>query len=142
MQLVFNEDQELIAKTALDFVEEHSPVSRFRALRDAGDELGYSPALFKEMAELGWTGIPFDEKQGSASMGLAELVLIVEALGRKLAPEPFLGGITMGGSALALGGSRVSSVSKRSRLGIVAASCSSCSRSPARISGASWSRSR
>ena len=104
MELVLNEDQELIAKTALDFVEEHSPVSRFRALRDAGDELGYSPALFKEMAELGWTGIPFDEKQGGASMGLAELVLIVEALGRKLAPEPFLGGITMGGSALALGG--------------------------------------
>ena len=54
MQLVLNEDQELIAKTALDFVEEHSPVSRFRALRDADDELGYSRALFKEMAELGW----------------------------------------------------------------------------------------
>jgi len=104
MQLVLNEDQELIAKTALDFVEEHSPVSRFRALRDANDELGYSPALFKEMAELGWAGIPFDEKQGGAGMGLAELVLISEALGRKLAPEPFLGGVTMGGSALALGG--------------------------------------
>jgi alkylation response protein AidB-like acyl-CoA dehydrogenase len=104
MQLVMNEDQELIAKTALDFVEEHSPVSRFRALRDSGEELGYSQALFKEMAELGWAGIPFDEKHGGAGMGLAELVLIVEALGRKLAPEPFLGGVTMGGSALALAG--------------------------------------
>ena len=104
MQLVLNEDQELIAKTALDFIEEHSPVSRFRALRDADDELGYSRALFKEMAELGWAGIPFEEKQGGAGMGLAELVLIAEALGRKLAPEPFLGGVAMGGSALALGG--------------------------------------
>jgi len=104
MQLVLDEDQELIAKTALDFVEEHSPVSRFRALRDSGDELGYSRTLFKEMAELGWTGIPFDEKQGGAGMGFAELVLIVEALGRKLAPEPFLGNVTMSGSALALAG--------------------------------------
>jgi acyl-CoA dehydrogenase len=104
MPLVLNEDQELIAKTALDFVEEHSPVSRFRALRDSGETLGYSRALFKEMAELGWTGIPFDEKQGGAGMGFAELVLIVEALGRKLAPEPFLGGVTMGGCALALSG--------------------------------------
>ena len=104
MQLVLNEDQELIAKTALDFVEEHSPVSRFRALRDSGEELGYSRELFKKMAELGWTGIPFDEKQGGAGMGFAELVLIVEALGRKLAPEPFVGGVTMGGCALALGG--------------------------------------
>ena len=32
MELVLNEDQELIAKTALDFVAEHSPVSRFRVL--------------------------------------------------------------------------------------------------------------
>ncbi|MFP6655402.1 MAG: acyl-CoA dehydrogenase family protein [Myxococcota bacterium] len=104
MQLVLNEDQELIAKTALDFVEEHSPVSRFRALRDSGEELGYSRAFFKEMAELGWAGIPFDEKQGGAGMGFAELVLIVEALGRKLAPEPFVGGVTMGGCALALSG--------------------------------------
>lgn len=103
MELVLNEDQEMIAQTALDFVEEHSPVSRFRELRDTKAELGYSPALFKEMAGLGWAGIPFDEKQGGAGMGFAEMVLIVEALGRKLAPEPFLGGVTMGGSALALG---------------------------------------
>jgi alkylation response protein AidB-like acyl-CoA dehydrogenase len=104
MDLVLNEDQELIAKTALDFVEEHSPISRFRALRDAKEELGYSPALYKEMAELGWTGIPFDEKQGGAGMGLAEMVLVSEALGRNLAPEPFIGCIAMAGSALARGG--------------------------------------
>lgn len=104
MELVLNEDQELIAKTALDFVEEHSPVSRFRELRDSGEERGYSAKFFQEMAELGWAGIPFEEEVGGAGMGLAELCLIVEALGRKLAPEPFLGSVTMGGSTLALGG--------------------------------------
>lgn len=103
MELVLNEDQELIAQTARDFVEEHSPVARFRALRDSAEPLRYSAALFKEMAELGWAGILFDEKQGGAGMGFAEFVLIVEALGRKLAPEPFVGAVTMGGSALALG---------------------------------------
>jgi alkylation response protein AidB-like acyl-CoA dehydrogenase len=40
--------------------------------------------------------------RGSA---LAELVLVVEALGRKLAPEPIAGALAMGGFALALGGS-------------------------------------
>lgn len=104
MELVLNEDQELIAKTAIDFANEHSPVSRFRALRDAGEELGYSKALFREMAELGWAGIPFDEVHGGAGMGLAEFALIVEALGRNLAPEPFLGNVAMAGSALALSG--------------------------------------
>lgn len=105
MQLVLTEDQELIASTARDFVAEHSPVSRFRALRDADDELGYSPALWRQMAELGWLGIPFEEKDGGAGLGLAELALVVEALGRHLAPEPFVGGLALGGFALALGGS-------------------------------------
>ena len=40
MDLVLNEDQEMIAQVAIDFVEENSPVSRFRELRDANDELG------------------------------------------------------------------------------------------------------
>lgn len=105
MQLVLTEDQELIATTARDFVAASSPVARFRALRDAGDPLGYSPALLRQMAELGWLGIPFDEKDGGAGLGLAELVLVVEALGRKLAPEPIAGALAMGGFALALGGS-------------------------------------
>ena len=104
MELVLNEDQELIAKTALDFTREYSPVSRFRALRDSGDPLGYSRTLFSEMAKLGWTGIPFDETLGGAGMGLAEMVLVFEALGRNLVPEPFLGNVVLAGSALALGG--------------------------------------
>ncbi len=103
MQLVLSEDQELIATTARDFLAASSPVSRFRALRDAGDPLGFSPALLREMAGLGWLGIPFDEKEGGAGLGLAELVLIAEALGRKLAPEPIVGGLAMGGVALARG---------------------------------------
>ncbi|MFO0689772.1 MAG: acyl-CoA dehydrogenase family protein [Myxococcota bacterium] len=105
MQLVLTEEQELIASTARDFVAQSSPVSRFRALRDAGDPLGYSPRLYQEMGALGWLGIAFDEKQGGAGLGLAELTLVVEALGRGLAPEPIVGGLALGGFALALGGS-------------------------------------
>jgi acyl-CoA dehydrogenase len=101
MQLVLTEDQELIAKTAADFVGEQSPVSRMRALRDAGDPLGYSRALWKEMAELGWLGIPFPESVGGAAMGLADLAVVVEALGRTLAPEPFLSCVALSGSAIA-----------------------------------------
>ncbi len=105
MQLVLTEDQELIAATARDFVAANSPVARFRALRDAGDPLGYSRELLREMGGLGWLGIPFDEKDGGAGLGLAELVLVAEALGRRLAPEPIVGALAMGGFALAEGGS-------------------------------------
>ena len=105
MDLVLTEDQELIAKTAADFVREKSPVSRMRALRDANDATGFSRALWKEMAELGWVGIAFPENLGGAGLGFAELAVVLEALGKTLAPEPFLSSVLLGGQALALAGS-------------------------------------
>ena len=105
MDLVLTEDQELIAKTAADFVKEKSPVARVRALRDASDATGFSRALWKEMAELGWVGLPFPENLGGAGLGFAELAVVLEELGKTLAPEPFLGTVLLGGQALLLGGS-------------------------------------
>jgi len=105
MQLVLTEDQELLAKTAADFVAENSPTQRVRELRDAKDADGFSRKLWKQMAELGWVGIPFPESAGGAEMGLAELAVVLEELGRTLAPEPFLGTVLLGGQALLLGGS-------------------------------------
>lgn len=105
MQLALTEDQELLAKTAADFVAERSPVSRVRALRDADDPLGFSPALWREMADLGWVGIPFPEEYGGAGMGVAEAAVVLETLGRALAPEPFLSTVLLAGQALLRGGS-------------------------------------
>lgn len=105
MQLVLDEDQELLAKTAADWVGEFSPVSRMRELRDTKDITGFSKKLWKEMAELGWVGIPFDEAHGGADMGLAELIVVLEAMGRTLAPEPFLSSVLLGGGVLQLAGS-------------------------------------
>jgi acyl-CoA dehydrogenase len=105
MDLALTEDQELIAKTAADFVKEKSPVARLRALRDANDATGFSRALWKEMAELGWVGLAFPETCGGAGLGFAELALVLEELGRTLAPEPFLSTVLLGGQALLLGGS-------------------------------------
>jgi len=105
VQLVLSEDQELLAKTALDFAREHSPVSRVRALRDGSDPTGFSRALWKQMAELGWVGILIPESHGGAGMGLADLAVVLEALGRTLAPEPFLSTVLLGAQAIALGGS-------------------------------------
>jgi alkylation response protein AidB-like acyl-CoA dehydrogenase len=105
VQLVATEDQELLAKTAGDFVREHSPVSRVRALRDARDPVGFSRDLWRRMAELGWVGIPFPEALGGAGLGLADLAVVLEQLGRRLAPEPFLSTVLLGGQAILLGGS-------------------------------------
>ena len=105
MQLALTEDQTLLARTANGFIAEHAPITRLRKLRDARDERGYSLDTFAKMAELGWTAIPFSEADGGLAMGLAELVLVTEAMGRTLTPEPLIPSVVLAGRALALGGS-------------------------------------
>jgi alkylation response protein AidB-like acyl-CoA dehydrogenase len=105
MALTLSEDQLLLKETARSFLAERSPVSRMRALRDAQDATGFSRALWKEMAEMGWTGIPFPEQYGGAGMGYGELAVVLEQCGRVLAPEPFLSTVLLGGTAIRLGGS-------------------------------------
>ena len=105
MQLVLTEDQELLAKTAADFARAYAPVSRVRALRDAQEPVGFSRTLWKQMADLGWVGILIPEAYGGAGMGLADLAVVLEALGRTLAPEPFLSTVLLGGQVLTSAGS-------------------------------------
>ncbi|MDD9932947.1 MAG: acyl-CoA dehydrogenase family protein [Myxococcales bacterium] len=105
MALVLDEEQTMLAQTAGAFMRESSPISRFRALRDSSEERGYSLDVYKQMAELGWTAIPFSEADGGMGMGLAGLVIVTEAMGRGLAPEPLIPSIAMAGQALSLAGS-------------------------------------
>lgn len=104
MSLALNSEQSQIARAARDFVRQESPVARFRALRDRDDTLGYSRALYGQMAELGWAGILFDEAHGGAGLGFAEMIIVMEELGRSLAPEPFIGCVGLAGVALARSG--------------------------------------
>jgi acyl-CoA dehydrogenase len=105
MQLVLTEDQALLSRTANDFITGSPPIARLRKLRDTRDDRGYDPERLAKMAELGWTAIPFSEADGGLGMGLTELVLVTEAMGRGLAPEPVIPSIALAGRAVALAGS-------------------------------------
>ena len=70
-----------------------------RSLRDAGDDLGFDPTIWKEMADLGWPGILIPEAYGGLGLGYAEMVVVLEELGCALAPEPFLGTVLLGANA-------------------------------------------
>ncbi len=103
--LILSEDQELIRETARELVRAKSPVKEMRRLRDSRDADGFSRALWKEAVELGWAGIPFGEEFGGAGLGYAELGIVLEELGRTLAPTPMLSTVVLAGSAVQLAGS-------------------------------------
>ncbi|MBO9623042.1 MAG: acyl-CoA dehydrogenase family protein [Sphingomonas sp.] len=90
MPLYLNDDQTLLRDTAKDFVAEHAPVSHLRALRDADDPAGFSRTLWKQFAEMGFTGILIPEAQGGLGLGHVEAGVVLEEIGRNLSPSPFL----------------------------------------------------
>ncbi|UYY58863.1 acyl-CoA dehydrogenase family protein [Sphingomonas sp. S2-65] len=90
MPLYLNDDQTLLRDTARDFVAEHAPVSHLRGLRDANDTTGFSRDLWREFADLGFTGILIPEAQGGLGLGHVEAGIVLEEIGRNLSPSPFL----------------------------------------------------
>lgn len=90
MALILSEEQEMLRDAARRFLSEHSPVSAARALRDSGDELGYSRQLWNDMAEMGWAGIMVPEVHGGLEFGLGGAAVVLEEMGRTLCASPFL----------------------------------------------------
>jgi alkylation response protein AidB-like acyl-CoA dehydrogenase len=102
---VLTEEQSMLRDAARTWTQEKSPVSAFRKMRDSGAPLGYDPAAFAEMAEMGWTGVIIPEEYGGSDFGYLSLGLVLEETGRTLTASPLLSTALAAASALILGGS-------------------------------------
>ncbi|KAA5834456.1 acyl-CoA dehydrogenase [Saccharopolyspora hirsuta] len=88
MQLVLDQEQRELRSAVRKFLAEHAPPRRVRELAD-GD--GHDPELWRRLsAELGLTGLVVPEEFGGSGAGHAERAVVLEELGRALAPVPFL----------------------------------------------------
>lgn len=101
---VLTEEQSMLRDAARTWTRERSPVSAFRKMRDSGGPLGYDPAAFAEMAEMGWTGVIIPEAYGGSDFGYLSLGLILEETGRTLTASPIIATALAGASAIILGG--------------------------------------
>lgn len=101
MPLYHNEDQAMLAETASQFMaEEGSIAKQLRHWRDRDCKDGFGHALWKEMAELGFTGILVSEEDGGLGMGHVEAGIVLEEIGRNLTPSPFLTSSVLAATAL------------------------------------------
>lgn len=101
---VLTEEQSMLRDAAKSWVQEKSPVTAFRKMRDSGAELGYDVAAWNEMAEMGWAGVIIPEEYGGSNFGYLSLGLVLEELGRTLTASPLIASGLAGASALILGG--------------------------------------
>ena len=90
-----SEEEEMLRRSALDFLTEKCPKSLVREMEE--DEKGYSPELWKEIADLGWIGLIFPEKYSGGGMDFVSLAILLEEMGRACFPGPFLPTVVLGG---------------------------------------------
>jgi len=88
MDFALSEEQEMLRNSARDFLTKECPKTLVRQMET--DEKGYSPNMWKGMADLGWTGLVFPEAYGGSGMTFLDLCVLIEELGRALAPSPFV----------------------------------------------------
>ena len=88
MSIAITDDHRALAKTVSDFLSKNGARSAARALLEAPTEP--RPAFWADMGKLGWLGLHLPEKYGGSGYGLPELVVVVEELGRAVAPGPFV----------------------------------------------------
>lgn len=97
MSLLLNDEQRQLADSAQAFLAERSPASLQRALRDRDTDLGFEPALWKEVTEMGWTAAVFPESRGGLDFGWQGFGAVFEAVGRNLAALPLLSSVVLAG---------------------------------------------
>jgi alkylation response protein AidB-like acyl-CoA dehydrogenase len=102
---VLTEEQSMLRDAAKSWVQEKSPVTAFRKVRDSGVDVGYDVAAWNEMAEMGWAGVIIPEEYGGSNFGYLSLGLVLEETGRTLTASPLLVSALGAASALILGGS-------------------------------------
>jgi len=95
MKLTLTEEQEMLKKTACDFLADKCPKTFVKQMEES--ETGYSKELLQEMAELGWMGLAFPEKYGGGDMNFLDLAVLLEEMGRACLSGPFFSTVVLGG---------------------------------------------
>jgi alkylation response protein AidB-like acyl-CoA dehydrogenase len=88
MGIALTDDHRELTEVARSFLTAQQARTAARSLLDAEDEP--RPSFWSELAGLGWLGLHIDEEHGGSGYGLPELVVVIEELGRAVAPGPFV----------------------------------------------------
>jgi alkylation response protein AidB-like acyl-CoA dehydrogenase len=87
MDFAFSEEQEMLRAGARQFLSKSFSAERVAELAQSDD--GWDPSSWKQIAELGWTGLSVSEDDGGAGMGFLEEAVIFEETGYALYPGPY-----------------------------------------------------
>jgi alkylation response protein AidB-like acyl-CoA dehydrogenase len=94
----FTEEQQELRSTAARFLDEKSSSAIVRELMET--DTGFDEGTWKQMADLGWFGMAIPEEYGGLGFGFVEVTVLLEEMGRKLLPAPYLSSVIFGANAI------------------------------------------
>jgi len=103
MDIGFSEEQELLRDTARKFLDSECPTQFVRRMMDT--DAAVTDEFWQQLAENGWLGIAYSEAEGGSGLGLVDLVVLMEEIGRAVMPGPYPATVLLGGAAIAMAGS-------------------------------------
>ncbi len=115
MDFAFSEEQEMLRRSAREFLAKECTPKVVRRAMDTAD--AHDPQLWKKMAALGWTALGIPEQYGGAGTFL-DLAVVLEETGRALLPGPFFATMALAVPAILEAGTEAQ---KKRVLGAIAA---------------------
>ncbi|HVH76390.1 MAG TPA: acyl-CoA dehydrogenase [Stellaceae bacterium] len=103
MDIGFSEEQELLRDSAKKFLEAECPTSYVRARM--AESAAVTPEFWGRIAAQGWLGIVYPEEFGGSGLGMVDLVVLLEEMGRAVMPGPYFSTALLGGMAILEAGS-------------------------------------
>jgi alkylation response protein AidB-like acyl-CoA dehydrogenase len=100
----FTEEQELLRDTARRFLESECDTQFVR--KRMAEPAAVTDEFWQKLAEQGWLGIVYPEEEGGSGLGLVDLVVLMEEMGRAVMPGPFLSTVLLGGAAIGEAGTQ------------------------------------
>ena len=98
MNLSLNEEQEIIKRTARNFLAKECPTSLVREIEEGKRE--FSPHIWRKMAEMGWLGLIFPSEYGGSEGNFLDLAVLLEEMGRACAPTWFFSTVLLGAQTI------------------------------------------
>src|SRR5689334_11344069 len=91
MDFELSDDQLALRDGAREMLDDFASPARVRAHTATGD--AYDTALWRAMTEQGWLGVDLPEDAGGLGLGAVEVAVLLEEVGRHVAPAPFVEGV-------------------------------------------------
>jgi alkylation response protein AidB-like acyl-CoA dehydrogenase len=98
MEFDLNETQKLFQRSARELFSQECPSVLVRETSEKG--IPHAQNMWKHLVDQGWTGLIFPEETGGLGLGMVEMAVAFEEMGRALVPGPYLSTVPLAGTAL------------------------------------------